>query len=233
MAAANRGDDVPTIDFEKQRKNMVESQVRPSDVTDRRLMRAMLEVPREEFVPTALKPTAYMDGTLMITKAAPGLPARGLMAPRAFAKLLQLAEISDTNIVLDVGCASGYSTAVIAKIAQTVVALETDAALVESASKSLEALGLVNAAVVTGSLENGYAAEGPYDAIVVAGAVETMPAMLLDQLKDGGRLVAVGAGLPQRAVIWRRSGRSFDRREVFEASAPAMPGFEVRKEFVF
>lgn len=212
---------------------MVESQVRPSDVTDRRIMRAMLEVPREEFVPTALKPMAYMDDTIMLTKAAPGAPGRGMMAPRAFAKLLQLAEVGEGSIVLDVGCATGYSTAVIARIAQTVVALEADAGLAEQASKTLEALGCDNTAVVTGPLENGYAAEGPYDAIVITGAVESMPPALLDQLKDGGRLVAVMAGLPPRATLWRRIGRAFDRREVFEAAAPAVPGFEVEREFVF
>ncbi len=213
--------------------NMVESQVRPSDVTDRRIMRAMLEVPREAFVPTAMKPMAYMDGTIMLSKAAPGAPARGMMAPRAFAKLVQLAEIGEGSIVLDVGCASGYSTAVLAKIAQTVVALEADAGLADTASKTLESLGFDNAAVVTGALDNGYGAEGPYDAIVIAGAVETMPAGLLDQLKDGGRLVAVTAGLPPRATVWRRIGRSFDRREMFEAAAPAVPGFEAKREFVF
>lgn len=222
-----------TIDAARQRMNMVESQVRPSDVTDRRIMRAMLEVPRELFVPTELKPMAHMDEKIPLTKASPGSPARGLMAPRAFAKLVQLAEIGEGAIVLDVGCATGYSTAVIAKIAQTVVALEVDPALAESAGKTLEQLGHVNAAVVTGSLNNGYASEGPYDAIVVSGAVETVPAVLLDQLKDGGRLVAVMAGLPPRATVWRRIGRSFDRREAFEAAAPALPGFEVSKDFVF
>lgn len=221
------------IDAATQRMNMVESQVRPSDVTDRRIIRAMLEVPREAFVPTALKTLAYMDDTLMLAKAEGASPARGLMAPRAFAKLVQLADLSSDSVVLDVGCATGYSTAVIAKLAQTVVALEADAVLAETATKTLESLGFDNVAVVTGSHDAGYASEGPYDAIVVAGAVEEIPPVLLDQLKDGGRLVAVIAGVPGRATVWRRIGRHYDKRAAFEASAPAVPGFEVKREFVF
>lgn len=221
------------IDAATQRMNMVESQIRPSDVTDRRILRAMLNVPREAFVPVSLRPLAYMDDTLNLGRTTPDAPPRGLMAPRAFAKLVQLAEIGDDDVVLDVGCASGYSTAIIAKLAQTVVALEADASLAEAASKTLDGLGFDNAAVVTGVLEAGYPGEGPYDAIVVAGAVDTIPPGLLDQLKDGGRLVSVVAGVPGRATVWRRVGRHFDKREAFEAAAPAMPGFEVKREFVF
>lgn len=221
------------IDAATQRLNMVESQVRPSDVTDRRIIRAMLDVPREAFVPTSLKPLAYMDDMLTLVKPASGTAGRAMMAPRALAKLLQLGEIGAGSVVLDVGCATGYSSAVVAKIAQTVVALESDAALAETAGQTLESLGFDNVAVVTGSLDAGYASEGPYDVIVVAGAVSVMPPALLDQLKDGGRLVAVTAGLPGRGTVWRRIGRHFDRREVFDAAAPAMPGFEARREFVF
>lgn len=221
------------IDAATQRLNMVESQVRPSDVTDRRIIRAMLEVPREAFVPTALKPLAYMDEMLTLIKPAAGTPGRGMLAPRTLAKLLQLAEFGADSVVLDIGCATGYSSAVIAKIAQTVVALESDATLAESASKTLDALGFDNVAVVTGNLDTGYPSEGPYDVIVIAGAVSTMPPALLDQLKDGGRLVAVLAGLPGRGTVWRRIGRHFDRREAFDAAAPEMPGFEAKREFVF
>ena len=117
-----------------QRKNMVESQVRPNDVTDRRIINAMLNVPREAFLPTALKPIAYIDEALPLVKAADGAPARGLMAPRVFAKLVQLAEVSASDIVLDVGVLTGYSAAVIARLAQTVVVLESDPALAEAAT---------------------------------------------------------------------------------------------------
>lgn len=220
-------------DVALQRKNMVESQVRPSDVTDRRILNAMLAVPREAFVPTALKPIAYMDETLILVKAGPGTTARGMMAPRALAKLVQLADIGSSDIVLDVGALTGYSSAILAHLAQTVVALESDAALAEGATKALETLAADTVAVVPGELVVGYPSEGPYDAIVIEGTVEHVPPALLDQLKDGGRLVAIEAGVPSRAVVWKRLGRHFDRRVAFEAAAPAVPGFENKKEFVF
>jgi protein-L-isoaspartate(D-aspartate) O-methyltransferase len=220
-------------DVALQRKNMVESQVRPNDVTDRRIINAMLNVPREAFLPTALKPIAYIDEKLPLVKAADGAPARGLMAPRVFAKLIQLAEVSESDIVLDVGGLTGYSAAVIARLAQTVVVLESDPALAETATKALEELGVDNAAVVTGDLEVGYPSEGPYDAIIVEGTVDAMPPGLLDQLKDGGRLVAIESGIPSEGVIWRRMGRTFDRRIAFEAAAPIVPGFQKNREFVF
>ena len=221
------------IDAALQRKNMVESQVRPSDVTDRRIIRAMLDVPREAFVPTALKPIAYMDEGLTLVKAAGGNPARTMMAPRAFAKLLQLAEIGESDVVLDIGCGTGYSSAIIGKVALTVVALEVDGELAETATKTLAGLGYDNVAVVSGDLEVGYPCEGPYDAIVVVGAVANVPAALLDQLKDGGRLVAVVDGVPGRSAVWRRLGRNFDRREGVEMAAQVLPGFEVKPTFVF
>lgn len=221
------------IDMALQRKNMVESQVRPSDVTDRRILNAMLAVPRETFVPSGLKPLAYMDEALTLVRAGAGVAARGMMAPRPFARLLQLAEIEAGDVVLDIGCASGYSAAVISRLAQTVVALESDSALADLATKSLADLGADNTAVVTGDLEVGYASEGPYDAIVIEGAIEQLPPVLLDQLKDGGRLVAVAAGLPSHAVVWRRTGRLSDRRVAFEAAAPVLPGFERKFQFVF
>jgi len=220
-------------DVALQRKNMVESQVRPNDVTDRRIINAMLNVPREAFLPTALKPIAYIDETLPLVKAADGAPARGLMAPRVFAKLIQLAEVSESDIVLDVGGLTGYSAAVIARLAQTVVVLESDPALAETATKALEELGVDNAAVVIGDLEVGYPSEGPYDAIIVEGTIDAMPPGLLDQLKDGGRLVAIESGIPSEGVIWRRMGRTFDRRIAFEAAAPIVPGFQKNREFVF
>ena len=216
-----------------QRKNMVESQIRPNDITDRRILNAMPAVPRVAFVPTELKPIAYIDEALTLVKAGGGAPARGMMAPRSFAKLLQLAEIGPGDVVLDVGGMTGYSAAVIGRLAQTVVVLESDPTLAETATRTLEELGVDNAAVVTGELEVGYPLEGPYDAIVLEGAVEQVPPALLDQLKDGGRLAVIEAGMPSHAVVWRRLGRSFDRRVAFEAAAPAAPGFAVKKEFVF
>jgi protein-L-isoaspartate(D-aspartate) O-methyltransferase len=219
------------IDAAVQRKNMVESQVRPSDVTDRRIPRAMLSIPREQFVPPHLKSLAYIDNELPLTSSRDG--ARALMAPRTFAKLVQLAELGETDLVLDVGCATGYSAAVLATLAQTVVALECDPGLAAMATRTLAAFRCDTVAVVTGDLAHGYPKEGPYDAILVEGAVASMPRALLEQLRDGGRLVAilVDGGVSQ-AVRWRRLGETFDRIAAFDAAAPLLPGFEPASGFV-
>ena len=221
------------VSFELQRKNMVESQVRPSDVTDRRLIRAMLEIPRESFVPAAVQPVAYMDQDVAVTPAATS-PRRYLVAPRLFAKLGQAMELGDRDAVLEVGTATGYGAAVLSRVARNVVALECDAGLAQQARDTLAAFKIDNAKVVTGPLSAGYAAEGPYDAIVVAGAWPEIPAGLLDQLKDGGRLVAVVADAAgARLVQWRRLGAAFDSRTVMEVGAPSLPGMERTPTFVF
>ncbi|MEQ8825113.1 MAG: protein-L-isoaspartate O-methyltransferase [Filomicrobium sp.] len=221
-------------DIANQRLNMVESQVRPSDVTDRRILRAMSEIPREAFVPESHKQMAYMDELIPLTKSEQGSEPRALLAPRTLAKLIQLAEVSASDVVLDVGCGSGYSAALLGKLAETVVALEKDASLAETATKALQELSLDNVAVVTGELPEGYSDEGPYDAIFVGGRVEEIPAGLLDQLKDGGRLVAIsGPSMYARAVLWQRVGANFDEKEYFEAGAPILPGFAKAAEFIF
>lgn len=220
------------IDHATQRLNMVESQVRPSDVTDRRITRAMREIPREAFVPGPLKSIAYADEPLKISDAAHS--QRYILAPRLLAKLVQLLEIEPDGMVLDVGPATGYSTALLAHLGQAVVALEEDARLAERTQEVLANLGVDNAVVITGSMSAGAADEGPYDAILINGAVVDVPTALLDQLKDGGRCVAVsidnGVG---RATVWRRHGMNFDRRPAFDASAPYLPGFEPAAGFVF
>lgn len=222
------------VDTRLQRINMVESQVRPNDVTDRRITRAMLEVPREAFVPSAMKPLAYMEGEVEMAPARDGLPRRMLLAPRTFAQMVQLAELEPSAVVLDIGCGLGYSAAVLARIAETVVALESDPVLAEEAARAIEAQSLDNVAVVTGELDVGYPSEGPYDAILIEGAVADVPAHLLDQLKDGGRLVAVIADQPVgHLTVWRRHGEAYDRRVAFTAGAPRLPGFARRAEFVF
>ncbi len=212
---------------------MVESQVRPSDVTDRRITKAMSDIPREVFVPEAMQSLAYMDTAVALTAEKPGQrQARTLMAPRTFAKLVQLLDLSEKDVVLDVGCATGYSTAILSSIAETVVALESDAALAEQATEVLSNIGRDNAAVVVGPLKDGYPSEGPYDAIFVGGEVPAVPDGLLDQLKDGGVLVTIVAdGKISRAIVWQRTGETFDRREAFEASAAPLPGFERKTAF--
>lgn len=220
-------------DSTEQRLNMVESQVRPSDVTDRRIIRAMLEVPREMFAPEPQRALAYMDEDLQVAAPGGGKDGRYLLAPRVLAKLVQLAEIDPDCTVLDVGCASGYSSAVLAKLAKRVVALECDGGLAERARRALQELHASHVEVVEGPLEAGVPAKGPYGAILLNGAVPAVPQGLLDQLADGGRLVAVVRnGHIGRARVWRKSGVVCDARSAFDAGAKPLPGFEVQKGFV-
>jgi protein-L-isoaspartate(D-aspartate) O-methyltransferase len=219
-------------DTAAQRLNMVESQVRPSDVTDRRIIRAMLDIPREAFVPETLRSIAYMDVDVSLNAA--GSPPRYLMAPRVFAKLVQEARLEDKMSVLDVGCSTGYSTAVIARLAGKVTGLEVAPDLAATAKKTLADQKVANASIVEGPLDAGLAGSAPFDAILVQGAVAAEPSALLAQLKDGGRLVCVAAeGYFGHAVVYTRTGRAFDRRTVFDAGAHLLPGFAAKAEFVF
>ena len=222
------------IDSQAQRLNMVESQVRPSDVTDRRILRAMLEVPRELFVAESRRSIAYMDVDAPVAAANSPGGGRYLLAPRVLGKLLQEAAIEADMVVLDVGCATGYSTALIARLARRVVGLECDKGLVQDAQRLLRELGVSNAIVREGPLAAGVPDEAPFHAILLNGAVAQVPNTLLDQLKDGGRLLAVVAerGLGS-AKVWTRSGSTCDARAVFDAGAKPLPGFELKAEFVF
>lgn len=222
------------MDFATQRTNMVESQVRPSDITDRRIIRAMAAIPREAFVPEALRDVAYMDADVPLG----GDARRALMAPRTFAKLAQLAGIEADDVVLDVGAATGYSAAILARLARTVVALESNARLAEEARRVLGGLAIGNVSVVTGDLSGGHPQEGPYDAIIIEGTVAEVPGTLLEQLKDGGRLVAVHVSSPAqgplgKAVVWRRHDGTLGENSAFDAAAPLLPGFERTMEFAF
>jgi protein-L-isoaspartate(D-aspartate) O-methyltransferase len=217
-------------DFAEQRVNMVESQVRPSDVTDRRIINAMLAVPREVFAPTAF---AYADSSAPVSGAGAG-SARYLLEPRIFAKLVQALGVEPHSVVLDVGCATGYSSAVLARLAKAVVALEEDASLSRRAEQALKDLRIENVVVVTAPLAGGSPSHAPFDAILLNGAVEDMPQALLDQLRDGGRLAAVAADATfGRAQVWRRIGKSFDTVAVFDAGAEPLPGFARKREFSF
>ncbi len=219
-------------DASMQRLNMVESQVRPSDVTDRRLIRAMGQVPRELYVPDALKPVAYMDSPLPLQADAAGRPMRQLLPPRTFAKLVNAADIPANGVVLDAACGMGYSTAVLAHIARRVIGVEPDAALADTARAILNTAGVTNAVIHTGPIAAGKPAESPYDVILINGAVPEVPRSLLDQLKDGGRLVVIiGHAAAGKAVVWSRSGATYDCREVFDATAALLPGFELTRKF--
>ena len=216
-------------DYAVARLNMIEGQIRPNKVTDGRVLAAMAEVPRERFVPKKLQGAAYVDEDLAVA------PRRYLMEPAVFARLLQAAAITPTDLVLDIGCATGYSTAVLARLAATVVAVESDRGLAKTAVALLAELDADNAVVVEGELKAGYAKQAPYDAIVLGGAVEQVPPAITDQLAEGGRLVAVvadgssvGAG-----VLMLRARGAFLRRVLFDAAVPPLPGFMAERGFVF
>ena len=220
--------------FELQRKNMVENQVRPSDLTDRRILRAMLATPRELFVADSMRSLAYSDQPVPMQEAGDGGPLRWLLPPAVFAKLVQDLGISENGIVLEIGTGTGYGAAVLSHLARKVIALESDAQLARRAVANLEKLGIGNVAVVTGPLSQGWEQEGPYDAILLEGAVPEVPRPVLDQLKDGGRLaVVLGDGHVGKATRWVRDGSVFGDQALFDAAVPALPGFERKAQFVF
>lgn len=221
-------------DFSEQRVKMVDGQVRTTDVTDAAVLEAMLTVPREEFVGAKRRELAYIDDHIELAPAQAGQPARYLMQPSPFAKLLQLAEIRRTDFVLDVGCGTGYSSAVLSRLASSVVALESDPALAETAAATLSKLGYDNVAVVQGTLPEGYKAEAPYDVIFLEGSVDSLPQALFDQLKEGGRLIAVqGQGNAGVARLFLKTTGIVTGRGAFNAAIRPLPGFEHVNEFEF
>jgi protein-L-isoaspartate(D-aspartate) O-methyltransferase len=215
-------------DLSAARNHMVDSQLRPNRVIDPRIAEAMRELPRERFVPKLMQAIAYIDEDIEIA------PGRFLMEPMVLGRLLQAADIQAGDAVLDVGCATGYSSAVLARLAGVVVALEQDEDLAARASELFTDLGVDNAAVVTGPLTEGYAKQSPYDVIFLGGAVDEVPQALVDQLADGGRLLAVVRRRGQgKAVIVSREDGVTGEVEIFDANIPVLPGFERVATFEF
>jgi len=213
-------------DFAAARRHMVDGQVRTTDVTDLRVISAMLEVPRERFMPPVSTALAYLDLDVPVGGG------RRLLRPMVLAKLIQAVELEPTDRVLDVGCATGYTAAVLARMVSRVVALEQDAGLAKAATDSLSAQPNVD--VVSGALAAGWPQGAPYDVVVVEGATEVVPQALCHQLKIGGRLVCVlGSGPGSKAMLYTRSEGEAAGRPIFDASAALLPGFAKTAAFAF
>lgn len=217
------------MDYTAARHNMVENQIRTNRIIDPAVVSALAEVPREVFVPKAMRGFAYVDEDLDVGGG------RFILEPLTLGRLLVAVAIRPTDVVLNIGDATGYASAVVSKLAQTVVALESDADWGARATQSLSDLGVDNAVVVRGPLEQGYSVQAPYDVILLSGAVAEIPAGLCRQLADGGRLVGVvgaGGGVGKGTLVVR-VGDTFGRRVLFDVVAPVLPGFQPKPKFVF
>lgn len=219
------------VDFTQARRTMVDSQLRTFDVNDISLLDAMDDVPREHFVLPGREQLAYSDLELPVSE---GADRRFMLSPMVLARLIQALEIDGGDQVLDVASGRGYSSAVLSELGAYVTALEADGTLAEAARSALKAAGSERVTLETGDLADGFAASGPYDAILVNGALEVRPEALLRQLKNGGRLACVvGQGRSGRATLFVRSGDTFGERSLFDAAAPVLDAFRAKPGFVF
>lgn len=207
-------------DYAARRTTMVDTQVRPSDVTKFPIIDAMLSVPREEFVPDALREAAYMGEHLDLGGG------RVVLDPRTFSKMLDTLDVQGDDLVLDVGCALGYSSAVIARIAEAVVAVESDPEMAAEAQAVLSRQEIDNVIVQQGELAQGAAQHGPYDAIILEGGIQELPGTITDQLKEGGRIVSLFMDGTLGVVrIGHKIGGRIDWWDEFNATAPVLAGF--------
>jgi protein-L-isoaspartate(D-aspartate) O-methyltransferase len=226
LADANQTDEFRMSEFAARRVMMVDTQVRPSDVTKFPIIDAMLSVPRETFVPDDKREAAYVGENLALA------PGRVVLEPRTLAKLLDALDLQPGELVLNIGCGLGYSAAVIARLAETVVALEEDESLAADAQRILAQEGVDNAVVVTGKLAEGAVTCAPYDVITLEGGVEVMPDAILAQLKDGGRIGAVFMdGAVGTARIGYKTEAGISWRSIFNAAAPVLSGFAKPRGF--
>lgn len=213
-------------DYATRRTAMVDTQVRPSDVTKFPIIEAMLSVPREDFVPPQMREAAYMGKNLELEDG------RVVLEPRTLAKMLDALDIRKTEMVLDIGCLQGYSSAVIARMAEAVVAVEDDKDRAQDAQAALTELHYDNVVVQEGALIEGAAEHGPYDVIILQGGVEKLPETLLSQLKNGGRIACLFMdGNLGDVRLGMKSGSEIAWRSIFNAGAPVLPGFEREREF--
>jgi protein-L-isoaspartate(D-aspartate) O-methyltransferase len=217
------------MDFSIARESMVKSQIRPNQVNDAEVLGAMAELPREAFLPKALHGVAYVDEDLPLGNG------RYLMEPRILARLLQAAGVRATDVAMVIGCTTGYSAAVLSRLASAVVAIESDAKLAQAATDTLAELAIDTVAVITGELAVGCPKQAPFDVILLDGATCGISDAFVEQLADGGRLVAVvrESRAMGKAVLISRKGEIIARRELFDATIPWLPGFEPAPRFVF
>ncbi len=210
------------------RQHMIDGQLRPNEVNDEVIIGAIASVCREKFVPKNLSGVAYHDNYIEVT------PGRSLMGLMVFARLVDAAKVKDTDLVLDVACATGYSSAVLGRLAEAVVALEEDQKLVEIATDVLAVESCDNVAVVTGSLTEGLAAQGPYDLIFINGMIDQLPDTLVDQIADGGRLICVlnDNGVGKATYVTCENG-IIGKRVLFDANIPSLDAFKKKDKFVF
>jgi protein-L-isoaspartate(D-aspartate) O-methyltransferase len=216
-------------DYAAARLNMVESQLRTNKVMNEAVLEAFLAVPRERFVPAALRGTAYIDADLPLGNG------RYLLEPMVFARLVELARVGPQDTVLEIGCATGYGTAILARLARSVVGIDSDDQFVAQATARLRELAIGNASVLEAPLAAGYPNRAPYSVILFEGAAAKIPEALTRQLGEGGRLVAVvrpGEGVGRATLVARTNG-VIAHRAVFDAAAPFLPGFQPAPSFVF
>ncbi|WP_397543524.1 methyltransferase domain-containing protein [Roseovarius salis] len=213
-------------DYAARRTMMVDTQIRPAEVTKFPIISAMLSVPREDFVPAHLREAAYMGDNIDLGEG------RVVLEPRTLAKMLDALDIQPDELVLDIGCAFGYSSAVLARLAGAVVAVEDDADMAGEAKTRLTEHGADNVILHRGALSDGAAEHGPFDVMLIEGAVAHLPETLTDQLKDGGRMACLFMEGTFGAV---RVGYKIDGhmtwRFAFNAGAPVLPGFERHNAF--
>jgi protein-L-isoaspartate(D-aspartate) O-methyltransferase len=222
------------MNFETARMAMIESQIRPNGVRDTRVLNAFASVPREHFVPEGQKAISYMDGPVLAAPATPHSPARYLLPPMVLARMLQYLEPQASDRALDVGGATGYSAAILSKTCGAVHALEASELLAARTEQCLRHAGIGAVKVHHGALEAGVASEKPYSLILVGGAVASEPKELLDQLAEGGRLIAiVRKGWQGHTRLYTKASGVVSGRPVFDAGADFLPGFEPKPEFVF
>ena len=218
-------------DFTLARRNMIDGQLRPNRVNNAQLLAVIADLPRERFLPAGLRSVAYADDDVPLGNG------RCLMEPMVLARLIQTLQPQPEDKALVVASGAGYGTALLARLVKSVVAVEADAGLAGSAEQTMKELGIANVHHVTGKMEDGHAGEGPYDVILIEGAVQHVPAAIVAQLAEGGRLgtviAAASAGVLGVAQLMVKEGGVASGRPIFDAGTPALPGFATPPRFTF